>query len=83
LRSQAYIDTVATSWDAIKDWNFKTLKRYHNDVHDVRKEIRAINYTSDFFPEVFKNQEHAQELKLALRQFYDVYSKVRNSPACT
>lgn len=76
LRIQAYVDKIYTSWQYIKSWTSKDLKRYHNSVHDVRKEIRAMNYTSSFFPEIWINSTLASESKGALRHFYDVYSKV-------
>eukprot|EP00123_Amoebidium_parasiticum_P008763 comp19009_c0_seq1/m.21379 comp19009_c0_seq1/g.21379 ORF comp19009_c0_seq1/g.21379 comp19009_c0_seq1/m.21379 type:complete len:386 (-) comp19009_c0_seq1:41-1198(-) len=75
---KTYLETIHDSWVTIAEWDSATVLRRFEDVHDVRKEFRAYNYTQMFFPEVWSNGTNTTDFANTTTFFYKYYSKVKS-----
>ncbi|KNC84908.1 hypothetical protein SARC_02890 [Sphaeroforma arctica JP610] len=76
--NQVYMRTAANNWIAVKDWSVEDLGRRFVEVHDVRKLVRAFNFTQGFFPEIWKDPAEGKALMVEALDFYDHYTQLKN-----
>eukprot|EP01134_Creolimax_fragrantissima_P004559 CFRG4559T1 len=76
--NQGYMRNAGDNWDAIKFWTVEELGQKFVEVHEVRKLIRAFNFTQSFFPEMWRNPEEGKIMIGEALDFYNHYTALKN-----